>query len=98
MLMEKGLAEAKVQIPNDIESISEEFLESTYKTGMAHVKSRASYIWETQDVIVDAYSIATWSKMIGGGEVRKRGLESDKTLLHQDKRDGGRQTRRRYKR
>ena len=96
MLMEKGLAEAKVQIPNDIESISEEFLESTYKTGMAHVKSRASYIWETQDVIVDAYSIATWSKMIGGGEVRKRGLESDKTLLHQDKRDGGRQTRRRY--
>ena len=55
MLMEKGLAEAKVQIPNDIESISEEFLESTYKTGTAHVKSRASYIWETQDVIVDAY-------------------------------------------
>ena len=97
-MMEKGLQNANVSIPNDVAAITEAVIAQTYKVGMDYIKSVASYIWEKrrEGTIIEAHSIGYWCKMIGAATVKRRGTELDKRKLESDKRDGGRAKRIKY--
>ena len=86
-VMEKGLDIANVSVSNDINAITEDIIAETYRIGMDHVRSVASYIWEKEGSGsgIETHSIGYWSKMVGAAAVKWYGNDADKLRLELDK-------------
>ena len=68
-------------IPDDASEINSAFLTDSYKRGLEHVKSRASYIWSLQKSNINGWSIGEWCKHIKRSHILKHGNDEDKAHL-----------------
>jgi hypothetical protein len=68
-------------IPEDASEINAAFLADSYKRGLEHVKTRASYIWSLQKSNINNWSIGEWCKHIKHSHILKHGSDEDKAHL-----------------
>jgi hypothetical protein len=76
--MEEGVTSL---LPRSVKEIGPALVQKTYEEGFAHIKSRASYIWELEKSSPDCWAVSTWSKMTKRSAIEKAGTASDKKRL-----------------
>jgi hypothetical protein len=68
-------------IPSDASQITAEIVSNSYKRGLEHIKSQASYIWSLPKSNISNWSIGEWCKHTKRSHIMKYGTDEDKAKL-----------------
>ena len=61
-------------------SLSDTQVKEFYCKGLEHVKTKASYIWEKQE-LPEKWSLSNWSKLVKHSNIEKWGYDDVKAAL-----------------